>query len=82
VYGSAVTFYERYPSEKVTAQQKKLLQVPEDENSDDHTFNVNKAICILSHWPFFDTFERFLNFLYGMTDGKAHPVPIERYSKT
>ncbi|KAG8233162.1 hypothetical protein J437_LFUL014114 [Ladona fulva] len=79
VYGSAVTFYERYPPEKLSPEQRDEFDfdVPGDKNS--KTVNVNKCICLLSHWPFFDTFEKFLMFLYSMTGSGPHTVPIERY---
>lgn len=48
--------------------------------SGSHTINVNKCICLLSHWPFFDTFERFLFFLYELSTAGPHSVPIERYA--
>ncbi|KAL0276469.1 UNVERIFIED_CONTAM: hypothetical protein PYX00_004034 [Menopon gallinae] len=113
VYGSAVTFYERYPVEKLTEEQLEILKKslenevisrgnsnPElhsagnDDESDtenclstlrsrvippSYTVNVNKCICLLSHWPFFDTFETFLNFLYKLSTTGPHSVPIERY---
>ncbi|XP_075224805.1 DENN domain-containing protein Crag isoform X2 [Lycorma delicatula] len=75
VYGSAVTFYEKYPSEKLTPEQLKEL----DPGEEIMTYHVNKCICILSHWPFFDTFEKFLLFIYKMSCTGPHPVPIERY---
>ncbi|XP_073979172.1 DENN domain-containing protein Crag isoform X2 [Rhodnius prolixus] len=81
LYGSAVTFYEPYSRNKLTEEQKIALGYSEnDETKDDWTFNINKCICLLSRWPFFDTYERFLNFLYEMsTSPISHPVPIERF---
>ncbi|KAK9507860.1 hypothetical protein O3M35_007632 [Rhynocoris fuscipes] len=81
LYGSAVTFYEPYPAHKLTDEQKKALGYSDDDESKDEcTFNINKCICLLSRWPFFDTYERFLNFLYDMSiDPTPHPVPIERF---
>ncbi|XP_026288587.1 DENN domain-containing protein Crag isoform X3 [Frankliniella occidentalis] len=79
VYGSAITFYEPYPEEQLTDEQIELLQLPKDADPEDYTYNVNKCICLLSHWPFFDTFEHFLLFLYSMACSGPQPVPIERY---
>lgn len=45
----------------------------------DYTVNTIKSICILSHWPFFDTFEKFLRFLHKMAHTGPHLVPIERF---
>ncbi|GLG99459.1 Uncharacterized protein GBIM_05925 [Gryllus bimaculatus] len=77
VYGSAVTFYERIDKSNLTPEQCKELQV--DVSTDAQTVNVNKCICLLSHWPFFDTFDKFLLFLYKMSCEGPHLVPIERY---
>lgn len=46
----------------------------------DYTINTIKSICILSHWPFFDAFEKFLRFLHRMAHSGPHPVPLERLS--
>ncbi|XP_059619595.1 DENN domain-containing protein Crag isoform X1 [Phlebotomus argentipes] len=79
VYGSALTFYEDFPCESLTAEQKELLEWNE-EMADTHTLHANKSICLLSHHPFGDTFEKWLQFLQQMaTNGKAMAVPIERY---
>lgn len=48
-------------------------------DSASQSLNISKSICILSHWPFFDTFEKFLVFLHGMVDGKPQNIPIEKY---
>lgn len=61
VYGSALTFYEQFPVSKLTDEQIEQLQYDKDS---DYVLHVNKSICILSHWPFSDTFERWLLFLY------------------
>ncbi|XP_068081493.1 DENN domain-containing protein Crag isoform X2 [Anabrus simplex] len=77
VYGSAVTFYERFDKERLLPEQCKELEY--DSSSNEKTVNINKCICLLSHWPFFDTFEKFLMFLYAMSCEGSHTVPIERY---
>lgn len=43
------------------------------------SLNLSKSICILSHWPFFDTFEKFLVFLHSMANNTPQNVPIEKY---
>lgn len=84
VYGSAVTFYERVPPEKLTPEQLKKLdpggrgQGEAEGDAPLVTFNANKCVCLLSRWPFFDTFEKFLLFLYKMSCEGSHAVPIER----
>ena len=46
----------------LTEQQKELLEWT-DESKDNFSLHVNKAICLLSHHPFGDTFEKWLQFL-------------------
>ena len=78
MYGSAVTIYEQYPAEKLTSEQKQALGVT-DESEDNWTYNINKCICLLSRWPFFDTNESFLLFLHDISrSSEPQPVPIER----
>lgn len=62
VYGSAVTFYETYPVEKINDEQKELLNYNQFDS--DCVLHVNKSICLLSHWPFSYTFDKWLSFLY------------------
>uniref|UniRef100_A0A3Q2FJ01 DENN domain containing 4A n=1 Tax=Cyprinodon variegatus TaxID=28743 RepID=A0A3Q2FJ01_CYPVA len=72
VYGAAIQFYEPYPQECLTDQQFS------------HTTNAssvftNKCICLLSHWPFFDAFRKFLTFLYRYSISGPHALPIEKH---
>lgn len=80
VYGAAVTFYERYPKDKLTRDQLEALEDdgPCSVTSNSISVNVNKSICIISHWPFFDCFEKFLRFLYTISRQGEQSVPIER----
>ena len=39
---------------------------------------TNKCICLLSHWPFFDAFRKFLTFLYRYSISCPHALPIEK----
>ncbi|XP_014271111.1 DENN domain-containing protein Crag isoform X3 [Halyomorpha halys] len=79
LYGSAVTFYERYPAESLTPEQKQALG-SSDDSEDQWTYNINKCICLLSRWPFFDTYEKFLLFLHEIScSNEPQPVPIERF---
>jgi hypothetical protein len=75
-----VTFYERVPAGCLTAEQCHELQINQSANDEKKTVNVNKCICLLSHWPFFDMFEKFLLFLYEMACSGPHTVPIERWT--
>ncbi|RWS17201.1 DENN domain-containing protein 4C-like protein, partial [Dinothrombium tinctorium] len=82
VYGAAVTFYERYSESNLSEDQKLELGFVTEEDMRNKTLNVIKSICILSRWPFFDTFEKLLLFLYKTLLSSFHSpllVPIERY---
>lgn len=46
----------------MTDEQKELLGWTE-RMSETHTFHVSKSICLLSHYSFGETFERWLIFL-------------------
>uniref|UniRef100_A0A8K9XLW8 DENN domain containing 4A n=1 Tax=Oncorhynchus mykiss TaxID=8022 RepID=A0A8K9XLW8_ONCMY len=41
--------------------------------------HTNKCICLLSHWPFFDAFRKFLTFLYRYCISGPHTLPIEKH---
>lgn len=43
------------------------------------SIHANKSVCVLSHWPFFDTFEKFLMFLLNSSLSDQISIPIERY---
>ena len=40
--------------------------------------HMNKCICLLSHWPFFQSFKAFLSALYRLSISKNIPLPLER----
>lgn len=61
VYGSAVTFYEKFPQENLTDEQRELLDYSDDSK---FVLNVNKSVCVLSHWPFSEDFETWLRWLH------------------
>ncbi|XP_033633840.1 C-myc promoter-binding protein-like isoform X2 [Asterias rubens] len=81
VYGAAVTFYEGYPEEKLTPQQRKDLGIkPEKKNVTlNYSVHTNKCVCLLSRWPFFDAFKKFLTFIYRLSISGPHTIPIERH---
>ncbi|XP_043207829.1 DENN domain-containing protein 4C-like [Amphibalanus amphitrite] len=79
VYGSSITFYERYPDSRLTEQQRLQLGI-DTHHPSEISVNANKSIGVLSHWPFFDTFEKFLQFLHQTAiSGRPTSVPLERY---
>uniref|UniRef100_A0A671N2B4 DENN domain-containing protein 4B-like n=1 Tax=Sinocyclocheilus anshuiensis TaxID=1608454 RepID=A0A671N2B4_9TELE len=38
---------------------------------------VKKSICVLSHWPFFSVFQKFLTFIYRYSISGPHVLPLE-----
>lgn len=89
VYGAAIQFYEPFPVECLTDWQRSQLGLlnPDPHKSSpntsatpviSHSVHTNKCICLLSHWPFFDSFRKFLTFLYRYSISGPHALPIEK----
>ncbi|XP_034532128.1 DENN domain-containing protein 4C isoform X2 [Notolabrus celidotus] len=82
VYGSAIQFYEPYPVEQLSEKQKiqlGVLSTVEKKMIPNRPVNTNKCICVLSRWPFFESFRKFLMFLYKLSVSGPHPLPIEKH---
>ncbi|XP_078591803.1 C-myc promoter-binding protein-like isoform X3 [Branchiostoma floridae x Branchiostoma japonicum] len=79
VYGAAVSFYESYPPEKLTEEQRKTLNYQTELDRQTKTIHTNKCISLMSHWPFFDAFRKFLTYLYRLSVSGPHAVPLERH---
>ncbi|XP_013000914.1 C-myc promoter-binding protein isoform X7 [Cavia porcellus] len=81
VYGAAIQFFEPYPEENLTEKQRLLLGLSSADGKSDSskTIHTNKCICLLSHWPFFDAFRKFLTFLYRYSISGPHVLPIEKH---
>ncbi|KAM9764999.1 C-myc promoter-binding protein-like isoform 2-T3 [Menidia menidia] len=93
VYGAAIQFYEPFPQECLSDQQNSqlgLLEPEQPEAAPDPDSSVssrsapravytNKCVCLLSHWPFFDAFRKFLTFLYRYSISGPHALPIEKH---
>ncbi|XP_037707028.1 DENN domain-containing protein 4C isoform X2 [Choloepus didactylus] len=81
VYGAAIQFYEPYSRELLT--EKQLMQLglltPVERKIVSKSINSNKCICLLSHWPFFEAFRKFLMFIYKLSVSGPHPLPIEKH---
>ncbi|XP_008582987.1 PREDICTED: DENN domain-containing protein 4C [Galeopterus variegatus] len=81
VYGAAIQFYEPYSRELLT--EKQLMQLglltPVERKMVSKSINSNKCICLLSHWPFFEAFRKFLMFIYKLSVSGPHPLPIEKH---
>uniref|UniRef100_A0A8C7HTV1 DENN domain-containing protein 4C n=1 Tax=Oncorhynchus kisutch TaxID=8019 RepID=A0A8C7HTV1_ONCKI len=82
MYGAAIQFYEVYPIDLLSEKQKVqlgLLTTVEKKVIPNRTVNTNKCICLLSRWPFFESFRKFLMFLYKLSVSGPHPLPIEKH---
>ncbi|KAL4717031.1 hypothetical protein ACJJTC_016918, partial [Scirpophaga incertulas] len=80
VYGSAVTFYEQYPHELLTESQMEQLGWRAGVSQTTHAVHINKCVCLLSRWPFSDTFEKWLLYILEMSWSKQPlSIPVERY---
>lgn len=80
VYGSSLTFYENFNERYLSEQQREFFDWDNDAVRSSHSLHVNKSICILSNYPFGDTFEKWLMYLQLMASCNVPlSVPIERY---
>ncbi|XP_066490946.1 C-myc promoter-binding protein isoform X2 [Tiliqua scincoides] len=82
VYGAAIQFYETYSEENLTEKQRSQLGLPttpDGKSASSKTVQTSKCICLLSHWPFFDAFKKFLTFLYRYSISGPHVLPIEKH---
>ncbi|DAA26964.1 TPA: DENN/MADD domain containing 4C-like [Bos taurus] len=81
VYGAAIQFYEPYSRELLTEKQLMHLGLltPVERKMVSKSINSNKCICLLSHWPFFEAFRKFLMFIYKLSVSGPHPLPIEKH---
>ncbi|XP_015267235.1 PREDICTED: DENN domain-containing protein 4B isoform X2 [Gekko japonicus] len=82
VYGAAIQFYEPFPRELLSERQclwLNLLTVVDRRPITSKMVQTRKSICVLSHWPFFDVFCKFLTFLYRYSISGPHVLPIEAH---
>ncbi|NP_001372975.1 DENN domain-containing protein 4C isoform 17 [Homo sapiens] len=81
VYGAAIQFYEPYSRELLSEKQLMHLGLltPVERKMVSKSINTNKCICLLSHWPFFEAFRKFLMFIYKLSVSGPHPLPIEKH---
>lgn len=54
----------RCSTQQLNEKQKEMLGWKDDDEATTGSLHVNKAICLLSHHPFGDSFEKWLKFLY------------------
>ncbi|TNN83909.1 DENN domain-containing protein 4C [Liparis tanakae] len=82
VYGAAVQFYEPHPVDQLSEKQKiqlGLLTTVEKKVIPNRPVKSNKCICLLSRWPFFESFRKFLIFLYKLSVSGPQLLPIEKH---
>ncbi|VDD87018.1 unnamed protein product [Enterobius vermicularis] len=92
-YGASVSFYELY-KKKLTEEQLEKLEISSPSGSvsgtalestggsgpvEQMSFHYNTSICVISRYPFFNAFKRFLFFIHHMSVSGTYSVPIERY---
>lgn len=73
-------FYESFPRERLTDRQSvclNLLTVVDRRPITNKSVQTRKSICVLSHWPFFDVFRKFLTFIYRYSISGPHVLPLE-----
>ncbi|XP_053133428.1 DENN domain-containing protein 4B isoform X2 [Hemicordylus capensis] len=82
VYGAAIQFYESFPRERLSERQcvwLNLVTVVDRRPITSKSVQTRKSICVLSHWPFFDVFHKFLTFLYRYSISGPHVLPLEAH---
>ncbi|XP_068778307.1 DENN domain-containing protein 4B isoform X2 [Struthio camelus] len=82
VYGAAIQFHEAYPRERLSEKQSLrlgLLSVVDRRPIASKSVQTRKSICVLSHWPFFDVFRKFLMFIYRYSISGPHVLPLETH---
>ncbi|XP_034029821.1 DENN domain-containing protein 4B-like isoform X2 [Thalassophryne amazonica] len=82
VYGAAIQFYESFSRELLSERQSirlGLLSVVDRRPITNRSLQVKKSICVLSHWPFFTVFQKFLTFVYRYSISGPHVLPLEKH---
>uniref|UniRef100_A0A8V0X7A5 UDENN domain-containing protein n=1 Tax=Gallus gallus TaxID=9031 RepID=A0A8V0X7A5_CHICK len=82
VYGAAIQFHEPFPPERLSEKQRLrlgLLSVVDRRPVGGRSVHSRKSICVLSHWPFFDVFRKFLMFIYRYSVSGPHVLPLEAH---
>ncbi|XP_037639859.1 DENN domain-containing protein 4B-like [Sebastes umbrosus] len=82
VYGAAIQFYESFSREHLSERQSVrlgLLSVVDRRPITNRSLQVKKSICVLSQWPFFTVFQKFLTFVYRYSISGPHVLPLEKH---
>ena len=78
-YGATLMFYEEVQEEMLSLHQKADLGLVNDSSeTKSQRVYQSKSISLLSRWPFFDTFQKFLTYIYRLSITGPHSLPIER----
>lgn len=81
IYGTAISFHEIFEDTCLNHYQKFCLGLIDADDKyskpEGRELFVTKSICILSRWPFFDCFEKFLLFLYKLVFNIANQSASE-----
>uniref|UniRef100_A0A3P9PJT6 DENN domain containing 4B n=1 Tax=Poecilia reticulata TaxID=8081 RepID=A0A3P9PJT6_POERE len=83
VYGAAIQFYESFSRDLLSERQNVrlgLLSVVDRRPITSRSLHAKKSICVLSHWPFFTVFQKFLTFIYRYSISGPHVLPLEQLS--
>ncbi|KAF1416563.1 DENN domain-containing protein 4B, partial [Spheniscus humboldti] len=79
---AAIQFHEAFPRERLSEKQSLrlgLLSVVDRRPVAGRSLQTRKSICVLSHWPFFDVFRKFLMFIYRYSISGPHVLPLETH---
>ncbi|KAL3084594.1 hypothetical protein niasHS_009147 [Heterodera schachtii] len=77
---NAITSADEQLQENQDGPTTALLATKRDEKKKHALYYCNKAICIVSRYPFFEPFRRFLFFLLNTAaSNTSSRIPIERY---
>jgi hypothetical protein len=80
IYGGGVTFFEEFDTAMMTKEVTQLIAQQQVVHPDSRVVpQTNRCICLLSRFPFFEAFRKFLLSLYRLTVSGAQNIPIERY---
>merc|ERR1712154_601183 len=83
-YGVAIIFWERLSPMDILSMSETLNAFRSECDCNEITtmpgaVYAPKALCILSHWPFYNQFSTFLQTIYRVTKTPSAPIPVERY---
>ena len=54
------------------------LHLLQSHDGEKYIVHTNKCLCVLSHYPFFDAFRKFLLAIYRLSISGSQAIPLER----